>query len=329
MKILVTGATGFIGKRLVEFMSKQGHDVSCFVRKTSDIGSLKMPNVDFVYGDILDKESIEQALKDNEIIIHLVGLQSFSEYSEKVYSKLYETNVLGLKNLLDAIVNKKPKSLKKIIFLSSTAAIGLTKGKVDESVACKPLSSYQKTKYEGEKLCLSYFRKYGLPIVILRSSMIYGTKDDHSQIQKMVNFMKKGFFPVIGNGRNNVPMIYINDAVEGIIKGALKGKPGNIYYITNDKRTTINELVDIIREKLGVKVFKIRIPVFIAYVGAAILELLCKLVGKDAVMSGRRVLSMSSDRIFDVSKAEKDLGFTTKINVKEGISMAIKEYGIK
>ena len=77
MKILVTGATGFIGKSLVEFMSKQGHEISCFVRKTSNIGPLKNLNVKFVYGNILDKNSIEKAIGDNEIIIHLVGLQSF------------------------------------------------------------------------------------------------------------------------------------------------------------------------------------------------------------------------------------------------------------
>jgi nucleoside-diphosphate-sugar epimerase len=329
MKILVTGATGFIGKRLVEFMSKQGHDISCFVRKMSNISSLKKLNVKFVYGDILDKKSIEKAVSDNEIIIHLVGIQSFSEYSKKLYDSLYETNVSGLKNLLDVVVSKKSKNLRKIVFLSSTAAVGLTNGKVDEGVRCKPISAYQKTKYEGEKLCLDYVEKYGLPIVILRPSMIYGTKDDHSQIQKMVSFVRKGFFPVIGNGKNNVPMIYIDDAVRGITIGALKGKSGNIYYITNDKKTTMNELVDIIGKKLNRDVVKIKVPVFIAYMGAAVFELIYRFVGKRFSMSRRRVLSMSSNRIFDISKAKNELNFSQKVSVSGGISKAIEIYGVK
>ena len=329
MKILVTGSTGFIGKHLVEFMSKQGYDISCFVRETSNISPLKKLDVKFVYGDILDKKTIEEAIADNEIIIHLVGLQSFSEYSKKLYDSLYKTNVLGLKNLLDAVVSKKPKKLKKIVFLSSTAAVGLAHGKVDENAGCKPLSAYQRTKLEGEKLCRSYIEKYGLPIVILRPSMIYGTKDDHSQIQKMVGFVRGGFFPIVGNGKNNVPMIYVSDAVRGIVKGALRGKSGEIYYITNGEETNMNKLVDIIGKKLDVKVFKIKVPVFIAYIGAAIVELLYKFAGKSSAMSRRRVLSMSSNRIFDISKAKKELDFSSKISAEEGISLAIKEYNLR
>ncbi|NQU81681.1 MAG: NAD(P)-dependent oxidoreductase [Bacteroidetes bacterium] len=286
-------------------------------------------NVKFVYGDILDKRSIEKAIGDNEIIIHLVGLQSFSEYSKKLYDSLYETNVLGLKNLLDVIVSKKLKKLKKIVFLSSTAAVGLTNGKVDEMVECNPFSAYQRTKYEGEKLCLDYVKKYNLPIVILRPSMIYGTNDDHSQIQKMVGFVKKGFFPIIGNGKNNIPMIYIDDVVRGITMGALNGKSGNIYYITNDKKTTMNELVDIIGKKLSRRAVKIKVPVFIAYMGVSVLELMYSFVGKRPSMSRRRILSMSSNRIFDVSKAKNELGFIPKISVSEGISKAIEVYAVK
>lgn len=178
-------------------------------------------------------------------------------------------------------------------------------------------------------MCSSYAKKYGLPIIILRPTMVYGTKDDDSQIQKMVNFIKRGFFPVIGNGKNNVPMIYISNAVDAIVKGALKGKPGNIYYITADERITMNELVDTISEKLGVKVFKIKIPVFIAYTLAAMLEVLGKLIGKDLDISRRRILSMSSDRIFDISKAKRDFGFSPKISVDEGISRAVKNYGVR
>ncbi len=327
MKVLITGATGFIGKRLVKEMRRRNYDVSCFVRKTSDIDFLKKLGVKFSYGNVLDRKSIERALDDNEIIIHLVGIQSFSEFSKRLYKDLYETNVFGLKNLLDAIVAKK-KRLKKIVFLSSTAAVGLTKGKVDEKVSCKPISPYQKTKYEGERLCLSYVKRYKLPIVILRPSMVYGTRDDHSQIQKMVNFIKKGFFPIIGDGRNNVPMIYISDAVGGIIKGALKGRPGNTYFITNDKKITMSELVDTIGERLNVKVIKIKIPVFIAYMGAGMIELLCKLIGKNFTVSRRRILLMSSDRVFDTAKARRELGFVSKLDGKEGIARAIREYGV-
>lgn len=326
MKVLITGGTGFIGKNLVKTLVAKGYKVTCFVRKTSNIGVFKELDVKFSYGDISDKNSIEDALNDNEIIIHLAGLQSFSEYSKKLYSLIYQTNVLGLKNLLDAVTSKKPKSLKKVVFISSTAAVGLTNGKIDEGVLCNPISPYQKAKYEGEKLCLTYFEKYNLPIVILRPSMIYGTNGDHSQIQKMVGVIKKGFFPIIGNGRNNVPMIHINDAVEGIIRGALKGKPGNIYYITNREKTTMKELVDIISKKLGVKVFKVKIPVFAAYITAATVEFSYKLFGMNGSISRRRILSMSSERIFDVSKAEKELGFVSKVSAEEGISMALKEY---
>ncbi len=114
MNILITGATGFIGRHLAGALSKT-FSVRCLVRKTSDITALKDLNVDIAYGDLLVKESIRPALDGIDLVYHLAG---------EVYSRrkkdYYKGNVLATQNLLEAC---KEKGTKRIIFLSSCGSV--------------------------------------------------------------------------------------------------------------------------------------------------------------------------------------------------------------
>jgi len=325
MKILVTGATGFIGSHLVKELKNQGHEITCLVRKTSNINKFKELNVDFAYGDIQDKKSLEGAVEEKEVIYHLIGIGSLSANTEEEFKKFYDINVLGTKNLLNAVLSKN-LGIKKVIYLSSTAAVGLQNGIVNEETACHPVTPYQKSKYESEKLILDYYERYGLPITIIRPCMVYGPGSLHSEILHMCKFIKKGIFPLFNNGNNSVPLVYVADLVQGIALAAEKARGGEIYFITNDKVSTMNQIIDAISQTMGVRVFRIKIPKKLAKFCAYMLENIALMLKFKPIITRERIESMSTNRVFSVEKAKKELGYKPKVTMEEGVKETVGWY---
>ena len=206
MNILVTGATGFIGRHLVSALLKT-YSVRCLVRKTSDITPLKDLLVDIVYGDLLVKDSLSPALDGIDLVYHLAG----EVYSRKK-SDYYKGNVLATQNFLEAC---KEKGTKKIIFLSTTAVYKLpgTRTLLTEESECGPLSIYGKTKLAAEEL----IKKSNIPWVIIRSTVVYGPHQSSAVnkffIQALV--MKKIY--VIGDGDNLRSLCFIQNLVDGLL----------------------------------------------------------------------------------------------------------------
>ena len=171
MKILVTGATGFIGKHLVKELVGKGHKVMCLVRKTSrkkDINYLKKLEVELFNGELTDKNSLKGICKGIDIIYHLTGVLGSFNFSEKL---MFDINVKGTENILN---ESKEGKVKKFIFCSSAGVLGpIIKG--GGSSPYSPSNLYEKTKVEAEKLVL----KSKLDYIIMRSEFVYGPMDNH------------------------------------------------------------------------------------------------------------------------------------------------------
>lgn len=325
MRILITGATGFVGGYLVKELAAQGHEITCLVRKTSNVGKLKNFDVNFIYGDILNKPSLETAVENTDLIYHLVGVGSLSANTEDEFKKFYNINYGGTKNLLDSVVSKN-MNVEKIICVSSTAAVGLHDGMIDESATCNPITPYQKSKYESEKLILTYCDRFGLPITIIRPCMVYGIGDLNSEILKMCKFIKRGIFPLFNDGNNAVPLIYVTDLIQGILLSATKGRDGEVYFITNEKISTMNEIIDAISKSMNSNVCRLKISKKIAGSSACIIEKSAIILNVRPIITRDRIYSMTSNRIFSIEKAKKDLGYSPKVSLKEGITKTIAWY---
>jgi len=163
MNILITGATGFIGKHLARALSEI-YSVRCLVRKTSDISDLRNLNVEMAHGDLLVKDSLESALDGIDLIYHLAG----EVYSRKK-DDYYKGNILSTNNLLEIC---KEKGIKRIIYLSSTAVYKPMADKIllTEESKCEPITFYGKTKLHAEQL----IKQHNVPWVIVRAPVIYG-----------------------------------------------------------------------------------------------------------------------------------------------------------
>jgi len=309
---LITGATGFIGRYLVKALKLQDRHIRCFVRRSSDTRFLEELGVELVYGDLLDPLTIPSALKDVDIIYHLAGVV----YPRKTIS--YEANILMTENLLDASIGR---GINKFIYLSSiAAAIGINSKIVDETSSCDPVTRYGRSKLEAERLLIDFAKETGLPIIIVRSPLVYGPyQNELSRAAMLFRLIKKKTFRIIGNGMNLISLCYIDNLIQGLLLVEKRGKLGEIYFIADERPYSLKEIAEVIAQEERVRLSKFHIPLWLASFAACILP-----------HSLRKVIrEMTSNWACDISKAKRELGYLPNIDLREGVKRTIDWYRAK
>lgn len=316
MKALVTGATGFIGSHLCEELVRRGYEVTCLVRKTSNLKWIENTVLKFITGDCTSMESLPNTFSEFDYIFHLAGLTK--AHSEDDF---FCVNARGTENLIRVVAEKNPE-LKRFVYLSSLAAVGPSKNgsPVKEDSEPSPVSSYGRSKLEGEKAVLKY--KDSIPITILRPAPIYGPRDRDFYI--FFKLLKKGVFPYWG--KCYYSLLYIDDLVRGIILSAEKKEAkGKIYFLSDNRFYTNEEVAMEIASALNTKVTRLRMPKFImpffAFIGERI--------NKQGIINRDKMKELNySHWICDARKAREELGFIPKIGIKEGIKWTADWYRI-
>jgi nucleoside-diphosphate-sugar epimerase len=319
-RILITGATGFTGGHLCERLSREGHQVRALVRDQSRCSELNRWGVETVTGDLRDPESLKAAAKGIDAVYHIAALFRPENVSRK---EMWENNVQGTKNMLDAAVNA---GVQRFIHCSTIGVHGDIKNPpANEETAYGPGDYYQESKTAGEKIALQYMRDAKLPIVIFRPGGIYGPRD--LRFLKLIRPIKAGRFIMLGSGEVVYQMIYIDDLVDGILLcGTREEAIGKVYILTGGEPTTLNQLVRVIAEALGVRPPWLRFPVTPVYIAGFLCELLFKPLGINPPLYRRRVDFFRKTRCFDISKAKSELGFCPKTDRKTGIKLTADWY---
>ncbi|MDD3083536.1 MAG: NAD(P)-dependent oxidoreductase [Candidatus ainarchaeum sp.] len=287
MKIFVTGSEGLVGKELINELENKGHEVIKF---------------DFKKGqNILDKKKLGAYLKKIDVVIHLAGIINENN------KKMWEINVEGTKNILEESINKK---IKKFIFLSSTGVYGFTKGIVDENSELKPITKYEKSKYEGEQVVLN--RQEEIHVNIIRSAMIFGKND---YWKKMITLLEKNF-PLPCNGKNIFQIICVKELVNAIIQIIKTGEPSEIYLISGKEKLTLKEFCKKIKKELGKKEFVWSIPETIAILFGNIFKI--------KILNKNNILHLKKQRNYCLEKIYK-IGFKHKYKLDNQIKKIVKE----
>jgi len=317
MKALVTGASGFIGSHLAEALLKRGYEVRCLVRNTSALKWLDGLEFILCRGDCTDPGSLREAAKGVDYVFHLAGLTKARREED-----FYHVNAKGTQHMAEAVLRENP-SLKKFVFLSSQAAAGPSiKGKpVKETDAPNPVSHYGKSKREGEEAVFRYADKF--PVVIIRPSAVYGPRD--RDLFLLFKLLRSGFYPYWGESRYS--LIYVDDLISGIIKAAESDcSGGKIYFLSDERPYTNNELISLISSIYGKKPLKLPVPrplMSAVAVAGSLFKGFPSIINRDKM----RELSYR-DWICDSSKAREELGFISKITLKEGIKWTADWYRI-
>ena len=304
--ILVTGSTGFIGLRMLDYLAKQGNIIRVFLRPESVVGTLP-EGVEVVRGSFSDLEALACAVRGVDRIVHLAGLTKAVD--EAGYNA---GNVTPVENLLDAI-SEHNKTLKRFLFVSSLTAAGpASEGLcgVRESDFPNPVSAYGRSKLRAETLCME--RSTDIPITIVRPPAVYGPGD--RDVLQVFQMLAKGVLVTAGSAaKQRFSMIYIDDLVSGIMMAARADKSvGRIYYIT------------VIGFK---KLLKVSLPKPLVYLVGLVIGSAGMLSGKPSLINRDKANELVQDYwVCSPEQAELDFGFNAGTSLDEGVAKTISWY---
>lgn len=319
-KAFVTGATGFTGSYLCKALLQKGYSVKALVRKNSKRDALEGLDIQYVECDLASPDSLTRHLKNVDIVFHIAALYRQEGVSKNMFHKV---NVEGTRALLDASIAAK---VKRFVHCSTVGVQGeIENPPATEDAPFNPGDHYQDSKLEGEKLALSYFKEGKIDGVVVRPVGIYGPGD--TRFLKLFRHIYKGNFKMIGSGKALYHLTFVEDLVDGIIlAGETRAASGRVYTLGGNEYLPLTELVDMLADIMGRKVSKIRIPLFPVYVGAFMCEMVCRPFGIEPPLYRRRLDFFTKDRAFDISRAKKELGYSPRIPLKEGLARTAEWY---
>lgn len=322
MKVLVTGATGFVGGHMVPALIEKGYDVECLVRSEDKAKQLKSKfKVETVIGDVTKPETLKGISDGIDYVVHLAAMGHVSAVTEEAFKQFTGINEGGTRNLIDEF--RCSKSLKKFVHFSSTAAMGpIGLPILNEESVPNPVTPYQKSKQRSEQIIFDSFHEFGFPGVVVRPCMIYGV-GGYGEFYKFCKLMKKGVFPKVGLGKNLTPLVHVDDVVSGAILAMEKGRDGQAYILASDSSIEMDELRRLIMKTIGKWAPYIYVPAPIALCGAKSVEVISTWLGKEPIVTYRNIKSTVVDRTFDITKAKQELGFNPRILFENGISTTI------
>lgn len=319
-RAFVTGASGFTGSYLCDTLIEKGYTVTALVRKNSKVAHLEKKGIKLVEGDLADPASVKGKIEGIDIVFHIAALYRQEGISKDMFNKV---NVEGTRVLLDEAISGKAK---RFVHCSTVGVQGEIKNPpAKETAPYNPGDHYQVSKLEGEKLALSYFHDKKIDGVVVRPVGIYGPGD--TRFLKLFRHIHKGNFKMIGKGKALYHLTFVQDLVDGIIlSGETAQASGQVYTIGGNEYLPLDELVKLLAEILNKKVSKIRIPLFPVYVAAFLCETICRPLKIEPPLYRRRLDFFTKDRAFDISKAKKDLGYSPRVPLKEGLTRTARWY---
>ncbi len=320
-KILITGANGFIGANIVRAALEKGYDVKTFVRKTSNLSTIKDLPIDFVYGDLRDVDSISKAMDDCDYIIHAGAIYLFSPMwfwanPEKIKA-FYDVNVWATDKLMKEAMEK---GIKKVIFTSSESAIGMppdgTIGDEKLFATKKELSGHYKiSKYLGELIAIKWNKK-GLPTCSILPTVPIGPYDiKPTPTGRIIRDLMNGKMPAFVETSMNI--VSVKDVAMAHVLAIRNGKPGE-RYIAGNKNMTFRDFLRLIADVAGRKAPNFAIPKLFAITFAFFDELIsCKIKHVDPKTPLESVAA-AKYRVFNPAKAWMELKMP-KTNIRAAI----------
>ncbi|RMF60110.1 MAG: NAD(P)-dependent oxidoreductase [Calditrichaeota bacterium] len=314
MRYFVTGATGFIGSWVAQFLVEKGEEVTCLIRESSNLRWLKELPVELVKGSLFQPETLKEAIKQADYVLHIAGVTkalSIEDY--------YRGNVDTTRNLMELIRGYNP-GIKKLVFLSSQAAVGpsLEGRALVESDPPHPISDYGRSKLKSEEVVLKYQNE--IPVTILRPPAVYGPRD--SDILNVFKNIHWGVNLKVGIKDQVVSIIHVHDLARGIILAAeLPQSAGETYFICNDEPVAWSEVTYYLQDIMNKKrVITISIPPGVARGIATLIEFQARLRGKPTILNRQKIAEVDAQYwVISNEKIKNQLHFVPHIPLYDGL----------
>lgn len=311
MKILVTGATGFLGNRIIErLLELNQYEVIATGRDKIKAEKLQKAGVQVITGNLEENTFVVNLLKGTDAVIHSAALSS----PWGKYQNFYRANIQATENILSACFKN---NVKRIVHISTPSIYFDYKDRFDimeDFLPEKFVNFYAETKYKAEKL-IDQAHESGLESISLRPRAIVGAGDT-TIMPRLLKAHEAGKLKIIGDGKNIVDVTCVSNVVDAVILSlnAPKEALGQKYNITNGDPVLLWELVEKTLEKLNLRMNKKRIPFTIAYNFAKILETIAKFTPdyREPVLTCYGVGILAKSMTMNINKAKNLLGYVPK-----------------
>ncbi|MGH9220091.1 MAG: NAD-dependent epimerase/dehydratase family protein [Vicinamibacterales bacterium] len=324
MNVLVTGATGFTGGHLAQYLSARGDTVRALVRPRSrakfEASALPAHGVRAVEGDLTDAAAMERAAVGVEVVYHIAATYREAGQPDSAYRAI---NVDGTRHVLEAA---RASGARRVVHCSTGGVHGhIANPPANEDAPFNPGDVYQETKLEAEKMARAFGDRTGFDVVVARPIGIYGPGD--TRFLRMFRGLARGTFPLIGSGKPYYPLTSLDDLVEGFrLCGSVPGAKGRTYILAGPRYTTLEQLVQLVAKELNTTPPRLHWPVWPFWTAGLLCEMVCVPLGIEPPIFRRRVDFYTKSRAFDTTRARTELGFVPGVGLEDGIKRTADWY---
>ena len=325
MKILITGASGFIGSFIVEEALRRGFETWAAVRKSSSREYLQDERIHFIELNLSSKEQLVEQLRPHQFdyVVHAAGVTKCLNKQD-----FMRINCEGTKNFVNAILELQ-MPIKRFVYLSSLSIFGAIKEQqpyeeIKETDTPQPNTEYGKSKLEAEHYLESVSSR--VPYIILRPTGVYGPREKDYFI--MAKSIKQHSDFAVGYQRQDITFVYVKDVVQAVFLALEKGQNGRKYFLSDGQVYQSTTFSDLIHEELG-RPWWIRItaPVWVLRIITFVGEYVGQMTGKVTALNNDKynILKQRNWRC-DIQPAINELGYQPTYNLEQGVKETIQWY---
>ncbi len=318
-RVLVTGATGFVGRHLVRRLAEAGATVRVLVRPTSRIAPIQGLAAEMCEGDITDPASVRRAAEGMEVVYHLAAVM----YDWGRWERFYRINVQGTRHVCEAAA---AAGVRRLVYTSSIAATGL-----EDYPALKdetyPLTDSRHPYCRSKALAETVVGEYSacLETVVLRPVYVYGPAEFNVGVYSVARLVKRGFRILPGDGRNWHHRIYVEDLADALVRvGAHENAAGKTY-LAGGPLTTAGEFWRALTDAMGARPI-VFVPKAVGWAVACVLEAGSRATGRQEapLLSFFRLGVMTNNNGWDTSRIEREIGFQATTRPEDGLRAAVR-----
>jgi len=325
MHAIVTGATGFFGRHLVQELIKQGWTVTAVVRPSSRRDHLQQFAINYLVADLAVDRLAPNSFDNVDVVFHAAGV--LSDWAP--WPHFVANTVEATRRLCDAI---RQTACRRLVYISSVSVYGRprTTDPIDESRPSRTIGRwnyYMRTKIEAEQIVLHEFGDKDLKTTVIRPAIMYGTGDQHV-LAGVVDSLRRGKIAFMGDPDVPLPLVDVRDVARGAILAACSERAiGEAFNMVSPETISQREYFNTIASLIGLPPVQRRLPYRLAYAAGFATEAFGHLFQwKNVPLTRHRVSLFGHRRIYSIDKSRQLLGWEPAIRFQDGIREAITEH---
>lgn len=326
--VLLTGATGFVGKHVARDLAAHGFRVRALVRSTSNLDPIADVITEARVGDLSQPHTLVGVCDGVDAVVHAgCAVAGTFDAGRAALDQFLAINRDGTAALAREVARHPGL---RMVHISSTAAMGVPSASVvDESSPCHPTTPYQVSKRAAEEALLALHASEGLNVVMLRPCVIAGPGKSHSELLQLFRLVKRGVFPLLGGQvAARKPLIHILDLAQAIRLAIDRGPAGSIYFVHSGADHTLGEMLRATRTLAGVQRGWFDVPLPAARAAATLFGGVLRVAPNfNPPITHQRIDLFLTDRRISIERARRELGYTpTHTDVLEMLSETWDEF---